>query len=346
MTASTSGPATESATSRLSRLLTMVPWLLNRQGIEIEEAAREFGVSPAQMEADLELLFVCGTPGHMPDDLIEAEWEGGRVYLGNADTIARPLRLGVDEALALIVGLRALAAVPGLGERDAVDRALAKLEAATGSASAASARIQVSIEGDAAAESLATARTALAGRRRLHLRYLVAARDEATERDVDPMRVVNIDAHWYLEGWCHVAEGVRLFRFDRIEAIDILDEDGTPPADARPRDLDSGVFTPEPDRPAGPAAAGARRGLGQRLLPDRAGGVARGRQLAGLAAHGRHRVAAPAAVAPGVAGHRARAGLPRGRGAGRRRAGPGGLRGPRPDLAAGRVGWSTCGGGC
>jgi proteasome accessory factor C len=246
MTARASGPATESATSRLSRLLTMVPWLLNRQGIEIEEAAREFGVSPEQMEADLELLFVCGTPGHMPDDLIEAEWEGGRVYLGNADTIARPLRLGVDEALALIVGLRALAAVPGLGERDAVDRALAKLEAATGNASAASARIQVSIEGDAAAESLATARTALARRRRLHLRYLVAARDEATERDVDPMRVVNIDAHWYLEGWCHVAEGVRLFRFDRIEAIEVLDEDGTPPADARPRDLDSGVFTPSP----------------------------------------------------------------------------------------------------
>jgi len=69
MTARPSGPATESATSRLSRLLTMVPWLLNRQGIEIEEAAREFGVSPEQMEADLELLFVCGTPGHMPDDL-------------------------------------------------------------------------------------------------------------------------------------------------------------------------------------------------------------------------------------------------------------------------------------
>ena len=72
------------------------------------------------------------------------------------------------------------------------------------------------------------------------------ARDEATERDVDPMRVVNIDAHWYLEGWCHVAEGVRLFRLDRIESIEVLDEDGTPPADARPRDLDAGVFTPSP----------------------------------------------------------------------------------------------------
>jgi proteasome accessory factor C len=224
----------------------MVPWLLRRQGVDIEEAAREFGVSREQVEADLMLLFVCGTPGHLPDDLIEAEWEGGKVFVGNADTISRPLRLGVDEALALIVGLRALAAVPGLGEREAVDRALAKLEAATGSIAAAAAHIQVAIDEGAEAQTLAEAQRAVTGRRRVHLRYLVAGRDEATERDVDPMRVVNIDAHWYLEGWCHRAEDVRLFRFDRIEALTVLDVDGTPPADARPRDLDSGVFTPHP----------------------------------------------------------------------------------------------------
>ena len=236
----------ESATSRLSRLLTMVPWLLRRQGVDIEEAAREFGVSREQVEADLMLLFVCGTPGHMPDDLIEAEWEGGKVYLGNADTIARPLRLGVDEALALIVGLRALAAVPGIGERDAVDRALAKLEAATGTLAQSAAHIRVAIESGVEAQALGDAQRALATHRRVHLRYLVAGRDEATERDVDPMRVVNIDGTWYLEGWCHRAEDVRLFRFDRIEALDVLEVDGTPPADARPRDLDSGVFTPHP----------------------------------------------------------------------------------------------------
>ena len=240
-------PAIESATSRLSRLLTMVPWLLNRQGVEIEEAAREFDVTPAQVEADLALLFLCGTPGGYHGDLIEAEWGSGRVFLGNADTINRPLRLGVDEALALIVGLRALAAVPGIGERDAVVRALAKLEAATGSASAGSSRIQVSIDEGTGTEVLALAQQALAARRRVHLRYLVPGRDESTERDVDPMRVISFDAHWYLEGWCHRAEDVRLFRLDRIETLTILDEDGTAPATAQPRELDSGVFTPHPD---------------------------------------------------------------------------------------------------
>jgi len=237
----------ESATTRLSRLLTMVPWLLNRQGVEIEEAAREFAVTPAQVEADLALLFLCGTPGGYHGDLIEAEWESGRVFLGNADTINRPLRLGVDEALALIVSLRALAAVPGIGERDAVVRALAKLEAATGSASAGASRIQVLIDEGTSREAIALAQEALAARRRVHLHYLVPGRDESTERDVDPMRVINFDAHWYLEGWCHRAEDVRLFRLDRVEALTILDEDGTPPATAEPRDLGSGVFTPHAD---------------------------------------------------------------------------------------------------
>ncbi len=237
-------PAQESATTRLSRLLTMVPWLINRPGARIEDVALEFAVTPEQVETDLALLFLCGTPGGYPGDLIEAEWEGGRVFLGNADTIRRPLRLGVDEALALIVGLRALAAVPGIGARDAVVRALAKLESATGAASTGSSRIQVVIDEGTGNQSVAMAQQALARRRRVHLRYLVPSRDESTERDVDPMRVINFDAHWYLEGWCHRAEDVRLFRMDRVESLTILDEDGTPPAAAQPRDLDSGVFTP------------------------------------------------------------------------------------------------------
>ena len=84
----------ESATERLSRLLAMVPWLLAHQGVPLADAAAEFGVDERQLVKDLELLFVCGLPGHLPDDLIEADWEEGFVYLGNADAISRPLRLG------------------------------------------------------------------------------------------------------------------------------------------------------------------------------------------------------------------------------------------------------------
>jgi predicted DNA-binding transcriptional regulator YafY len=233
------------ATDRLSRLLAMVPYLLARQGIPLREAARQFGITERQLVKDLELLFVCGTPGHMPDDLIEAEWDTGHVYLGNADAIARPLRLGVDEALALIVGLRTLAEVPGLHDRDALDRTLAKLEAAAGEAALASAQVSVEVEGEA--DVLATAREALGANRRVHLRYFVPTRDETTERDVDPMRVLLVDGRWYLEGWCHRAEAVRLFRLDRVVTIDLLAAAAELPPQAVARDLDEGLFVPSPD---------------------------------------------------------------------------------------------------
>jgi proteasome accessory factor C len=238
--------APETATDRLSRLLTMVPWLVNRQGIDLAEAARGLGVSVEQLESDLELLFLCGY-GQMPDELIDAQWEGGRVFVTNADAIARPLRLGRDEALTLMVGLRALAAVPGLGERDAIERTMAKLEQATGASAAAAERVDVSIDEGIEAGMLADARRAVEGHHRLHLRYLVPGRDESTERDVDPMRVASLDGRWYLEGWCHRAQDTRLFRMDRIEALEVLDVDGTPPLNAQLRDLDAGTFTPRED---------------------------------------------------------------------------------------------------
>lgn len=240
-------PAPETATARLSRLLTMVPWLLGHQGVPVPEAAERFGISRSQLEDDLALLFVCGTPGHLPDDLIEAEWEDGRIYLGNADAIARPLRLTVDEALTLMVGLRALAANPGIAEHDAVLGALAKLEAATGSLGSQTARVQVSIADETGQPMLAQARRAVQERRRVRLEYFALGRDEVSERDVDPMRVVNLDSQWYLEGWCHKAQDTRIFRLDRVQTLTVLDADGTPPAGARPRDLGGQVYTPGAD---------------------------------------------------------------------------------------------------
>ena len=113
------------ASERLSRLLALVPYLLNRQGIPMEQAAKDAGITVDQLEKDLFLLFVCGLPGHMPDDLIEADWEDGLVYLGNADTIARPLRLGAEEVATLLVGLRLLAGLPGAHDRVGPCRGLA-----------------------------------------------------------------------------------------------------------------------------------------------------------------------------------------------------------------------------
>lgn len=229
---------------QLPRLLALVPYLLARPGVRVAEVAAVFGVSEDRLRKDLDLLWVCGLPGHGPGDLIDVEFEGDTITLFEPAGVTRPLRLTVDEALALVVALRALAETPGLVEKDALDRALAKVERVAGTAALPAGRVEVAVEGEE--RVLPVVEHALRERRRLHLRYHVAGRDETTERDVDPMRVLLAEGRPYLEAWCRRAEGVRLFRLDRVAAVEMLDLPAEPPAGAASRDLSQGLFQPSP----------------------------------------------------------------------------------------------------
>jgi len=230
---------------RLSRLLALLPYLREHPAVPFAEAGRVFGVTEDQLRKDLELLWVCGLPGHGPGDLIDLEFEGDTITLLEPAGVTRPLRLTVDEALALVVALRTLGETPGLADRAVVDRALAKVEAAAGAAAAPAQRVTVSVEGEA--RVLPVVRDALDRSRRLHLSYYVPGRDETTERDVDPMRLVLVDGRSYLEGWCHSAEGSRLFRLDRVVALRVLDEAAEQHPEAEQRDLSQGLFRASPD---------------------------------------------------------------------------------------------------
>ncbi len=231
------------AAGRLARLLALVPYLVAHPGIPVEEAAAVFGVTEKQLRADLDLLFVCGLPGYSPGDLIDVSLDGDRITVTNAETIARPLRLTPQEALSLVVAARTLAAVPGLAERGALDRALAKLEDVVGPVTD-----QVTVQLDAEGETLTAVQAALREGRLLHLRYHSGGRDEVTERDVDPMRVLSVGGRWYLEGWCRLVGDVRMFRVDRILAVDVLEEASAPPPEAVTRDIDEGVYLPRPEQ--------------------------------------------------------------------------------------------------
>ncbi|MEV6634601.1 YafY family protein [Actinoplanes sp. NPDC051470] len=230
---------------RLGRLLSLVPYLMARPGIAMADAADELGITEPQLRSDLELLWVCGLPGYGPGDLIDMVLDGDRVTITHDAGIDRPLRLTQDEALALVVALRMLAETPGTGNRDVIERALAKIENAAGDLAGA----PVSVRLPADAERLDRIRAAVDRRHALHLTYYTAARDETTERTVDPMRMLMVGGKAYLEAWCRRAEATRMFRIDRIDAWTELDEPARPPAEATPADVSDGVFHPGPELP-------------------------------------------------------------------------------------------------
>ncbi|HEU0041147.1 MAG TPA: WYL domain-containing protein, partial [Jiangellaceae bacterium] len=245
------GRRSDSAQAQVARLLSLLPYLRSHPHARVADVAALFGVSERQIVRDLRVLWFSGLPGLEMGDYIEVDMEGvegeGVINVSNADYLARPLRLRTDEAVALIVALQTLASVPGSFERQAIDRAVAKLEMAAGEVAAQAAAVQVRVDADAVADVAATARRALDEQRRLHLSYWVPARDETTERDVDPMRLVVADGRLYLEGWCHRARAVRLFRLDRVVGIELLDVLAEVPPTARPRDLTGGPFQPSAD---------------------------------------------------------------------------------------------------
>jgi proteasome accessory factor C len=240
-------PRPGTATDRLQRLLALVPYVVSRSVVGLADTAVAFGVTEHQLVDDLNMLWCVELRSPDPYCPIDLSYEGGEIVVSQAESIDRPLRLGVDEASALLVALRMLAEVPGMEERSALSRTIAKLEAAAGEAAAASAQVAVQVDDNAARGVLTQVKDALARHRRIHLSYYVPGRDEATERDVDPMRLLVVEGRTYLEGWCLRAESVRLFRLDRVLAITVLDTATSVPGDAQPVDVDQGLFRPSAD---------------------------------------------------------------------------------------------------
>jgi proteasome accessory factor C len=234
---------------RLPRLLALVPYLLNRPAITVKEAAADFGITPKQLRKDLELLWMCGLPGYGPGDLIDLSFEGETITVSFDAGMNRPLRLTAAEASSLLVALRALADTPGVVDTDAVQRALAKIEAAVGKAQPAGMVVGLgAFEREETAEIRAAVQDAVKCERAVRIRYYSQSHDAMSDRVVDPMRLLLVEGRGYLEAWCRSALGVRLFRLDRIDEVEVLDEPSSPPPHARLTDTSEGLFQPREDQ--------------------------------------------------------------------------------------------------
>lgn len=237
---------------RLRRMLVIVPYLVQHPGTTLGEASTLFDVDPVQLRRDLDLLFMAGLPPYGPGDLIDVDVdEDGAITIRMADHFSRPLRLTRQEALAVHVRATELLATPGLPHAPALERAIEKLAASLGGSAAIEAAVAA-----AAPPLLEDLRDAVSSRRRISIDYAAASSGERAWRAIEPEALFAAAGHWYLPAWDVEADAERVFRADRIAAVEFTD------ATFEPRGLQGAgraLYTPsEADVPVrlrlGPAA--------------------------------------------------------------------------------------------
>ncbi|MEM7273738.1 MAG: WYL domain-containing protein [Actinomycetota bacterium] len=221
------------AADRMRRVLAIVPWIVANPGRTVSEVAARFGLSEAALLDDLGVVYMVGLPPYSPDALVDVQIDDeGRVTIRLADFFSRPLRLTPGQGLALLASSDGLLSIPGTDPDGALARALGKLGGALG---VGDGDLDVHL-GPAEGRLLDRLRRAVSSGTEVQIEYYSFGRDERTTRDIAPWRVFADEGYWYVHGWCHRAEGERIFRVDRIEAMTELDR----PAAVRPATADEG----------------------------------------------------------------------------------------------------------
>jgi len=90
-------------------------------------------------------------------------------------------------------------------------------------------------------------------RRRLKIAYHARSSNEVTERELSPQRLVHYRDNWYLDGWCHLREGLRSFSLDAIRSAEILERKAKPVAEQTLNEVLAsgyGIFSGKADKQA------------------------------------------------------------------------------------------------
>lgn len=207
------------AGERVRRLLALVPWVTANSPVSVEEVCDRFGLSRKALLADLDVLPFVGVPPYTPDTMIAVDIDDDQISVFLTEPFDRPLRLTEPEALAMIAAGRSIRAVQGADAHDPLQRALTKLADSLGVDPD-----QVLVDlGGAADDTLQTVLAAAEEHRQVEIDYYTYGRDDRSVRVVDPHRVIADQGSWYLVGWCHRSDDVRVFRVDRISTAVLLD---------------------------------------------------------------------------------------------------------------------------
>jgi proteasome accessory factor C len=214
------------------RMLTLIPWLLERPGISLTETAQAFAVDVETIRAELGHLDFCGLPGLgggalFDVTILQEDDEEAHVVVRMADELRHPMRPTAVESLRLLLIATVAERIVG-SEVPALTSALDKLHVALGVPRGAVDVLESEPVGD-----VLVARRAIADDVCLRFTYRGRRDSEPVERSVEPWAIELHDGAWYLHGHDRVAGEGRVFRLDRAGALEPTDEPRRAPVPAR-----------------------------------------------------------------------------------------------------------------
>ncbi|MFZ0014519.1 MAG: WYL domain-containing protein [Acidimicrobiia bacterium] len=204
--------------TRISRILALIPYVLDRSTVDVDEVMERFDYTRDQLTKDLNTIFVCGLPGYGPGDLMEAYMDEDEVVIDAAHFFGKAPRLTPAEALGLLAAGMTLI---GSGEASpALESAVRKLTKAVMPDADTTLAVDVIDE----SQNVGVLREAASQQKVVHISYRSVAKEEMTERDIEPWTVFATLGRWYVLGHCRLVDDQRTFRIDRIRDLEVLDE--------------------------------------------------------------------------------------------------------------------------
>ena len=214
------------ATEQLRRILLLIPRLADGEPHSLETVSRLAGVDRSVVLKDIESI---SERFEVPGGFVE----GLQIFI-EADDVSvipnhflRPMRLTRGELLALELGLAMLRGERPPEEHRAIDGATARLRKAIaklpdGEIADDFRAASLSPVGDL--EHLRRLREAFRARRKVRLTYRKADEIEPSSRVICPYGIVFANGMWYAVAHCESSEGIRIFRLDRVEQVEPLEE--------------------------------------------------------------------------------------------------------------------------
>jgi len=199
--------------ARTARLLDLVPYLNTHQGISLQELARKFDVTTAQITSDLTTLWMCGLPGYTPLELMDLDFESGYVTIHNASTLSKPRTITFEEGVALLLGLDLVRSSLPEDRQDlitTVDGLAAVLFEKIGMSPS------ITVIPDVNSATRAAIELAINNSTGLEIDYHSLYSDTNSTRTITPLEFFEEAGREYLRAFCYSSNDLRTFRIDRI----------------------------------------------------------------------------------------------------------------------------------